>query len=289
MIVIVTGATGFLGRFLVPLLTKEHDVICLGRSSVTPANVEWHQVDLASPPKLDDLPEKIDAVIHLAQAENSHAFPEGAGNIFDVNVNGSMWLLEYARKAGAKQFIFASTGSIYAPYAGRLDESDQVDPPDYFAATKLAVEKLSAPYRKHFNICIFRLFHLYGPGPGGKLISDMIEKVRSNQEIAIHGEDGAVLPITYAADAAGVLTQALKERWAGIYNLAGPESLSLRSIIETIGERLGLSPRIACVPDTTAPVALPNLDRLAEHFDPSAFSRFADVLDDFLADQEKSG
>lgn len=286
MVIILTGATGFLGNVLAALLAQEHRVVCLGRSQPKIKGVEWRRVELSEPLPVSELPEKVDTVIHLAQAENYRAFPEEAESIFTLNVGGAIRLLDYARTAGASQFVFASSGSIYEPFTGELRETDHLSPTEFYAATKLAAESLAAPYRAFFKICVLRLFFLYGPGQTGKLVANLIDRIQANDEIPIAGEDGAVVTPTFSHDAAAVFAEVAREQWDGTYNVAGPEALSLRQITDAIGERLVREPRLSLDRSATPEVIRPCLDRLKARYDVSMFRRFGDGLDEIFDAEE---
>ena len=116
MNIVLTGATGFIGSHLRTELAAGNAVVAPVRQVPQGAgeSVTWLRSDLAHGERLRaSLPGSADAVIHLAQSKGYRNFPDQAADIFDVNVASTLALLEYARKSGAKTFIFASTASIY--------------------------------------------------------------------------------------------------------------------------------------------------------------------------------
>ena len=70
-------------------------------------------VDLSSDWKISELPTKIDVIYHLAQSDKFRDFPAGAPDVFQVNINSTAKLLDYAKKTGVKSFIYASSGGVY--------------------------------------------------------------------------------------------------------------------------------------------------------------------------------
>src|SRR3954469_3026719 len=96
----VTGANGFIGSHLLPELTARQEVIALTRSGPPPEAeplVDWVVQDLAEPLMERKLPARIDAVVHLAQSARYKEFPDGAADVYAVNVHSTFQLLEWAR------------------------------------------------------------------------------------------------------------------------------------------------------------------------------------------------
>jgi UDP-glucose 4-epimerase len=107
--VLVTGATGSIGPHLIRRLAPGNEVFAISRH-VDPEldRVEWIRPDLSRPLDHAALPGGVDAVAHLAQSERYRDFPDGATDLFAVNVRSTASLLEYARGAGAR----ASRGHV---------------------------------------------------------------------------------------------------------------------------------------------------------------------------------
>ena len=125
MKILVTGAAGFVGRRLVPLLASAgHHVLALihrpldsqVRVSFERYSVDVLQIDLGADP-LGSLGGGFDAVIALAQSQHFRDFPDHAEEIFAVNVSAHLKLLEWSRITGVRRFIYASSGGIYGTRA----------------------------------------------------------------------------------------------------------------------------------------------------------------------------
>src|ERR1700688_1883265 len=114
MRILVTGATGFLGRHLLPLMNG-HEIFALARhpasSSMDGPWVNWIEADLSREVDVHRLPSKMDAIIHLAQSSRFRDFPGGAGDVFAVNVAAPSALMQWAVTAGVSRAVFASTGT----------------------------------------------------------------------------------------------------------------------------------------------------------------------------------
>src|SRR2546421_12675284 len=121
MRVLVTGASGFIGSRFVHRLTEEgHDVFCVRRDgagrSTSGTDVFWVLEDPVIP---RDLPDRIDAVAHLAQARHYRNFPDEAPEMLRVNVNATAALLEHGRQGRASELCLLSGGPVCQPYHAR--------------------------------------------------------------------------------------------------------------------------------------------------------------------------
>lgn len=274
MRVLLTGGSGFIGTRLAKRLCEAHELYCVVRQTGVPLPSGTIPVaaDLAAEFPPDCLPARIDAVLHLAQSPDYRSFPERAGSMFAINTAATAALLEYALAAGASHFVLASTGTIYEPYVGRLAEDASVAPTSYYSATKLAAEALIRGWQGRFPACALRLFFPYGPGQTGRLISELVERIRSGLAVTLDGcGDGLILTPTFVDDIAAVFEAALNAAWNGVFNVAAPHPVGLRQLADQIGHVIGKEPRFARSGASVAPHIVPELGRLAERFDLQRF------------------
>jgi UDP-glucose 4-epimerase len=237
--ILVTGATGFIGSNLIEVLKGRHELILLSRRRpdfVSDNSFEWFEIDLAEPFIFSNLPDKVDVFIHLAQSRFYRQFPDKAGDIFDVNVQGTFRLLEYARYAKAKLFIFASTGSVYGNGPNKLLETDPVNSNDFYGISKRAGELFVKSYETYFRTVIFRFFFVYGPGEQKMLIPTLLNKVKTGEMITIEGNPGLCINPIYIKDAVRVFESALDRSVSGIFNVAGDEVVSILELVEHIAK-----------------------------------------------------
>lgn len=286
MRILVTGATGFLGSQLVKKLAMQHEVFAVSRSGTMDAvsGVQVVKADLGADFDPSVLPGEIDSVVHLAQSARYRDFPDGADDVFSVNVSGTHRLFEYARKAKAKNFVMASTGSVYTPSPTPSREDVPVAPSDFYSASKLAAEDLLRPYGAFMKVSALRLFYLYGPGQKDKLIAILAKRIQSGQSLQISGSgDGIALNPTYIDDAVAVFTQAVEQSWEGVYNVAGPETVTIRELGNSIAAALGTQVNFDMVGGDEPVSVLPDLTRLNERIDTSSFVSLGDGLEKMLS------
>jgi nucleoside-diphosphate-sugar epimerase len=197
---------------------------------------------------VDRLPDrKIDVIIHFAQSKRYNDFPNGARDVFQVNVASTFELLEWARTHGVKRFVFASSGTVYVDDCGKLKEDSPSAPRSMYAASKLMAENLIQPYGVLIDVVVLRLFGVYGPGQRQMLIPRMIEHVRLNKEIYLAGGTGIFLTPLFIEDCIKIMSELTwipVDRGVTVFNLAGDEVLSLGEMVSMIGNKLGIKPQI---------------------------------------------
>jgi nucleoside-diphosphate-sugar epimerase len=248
--VLLTGATGFLGRHTLNHLAEPHDVVVLARRKPPSALrdlADWVVMDLAEPIDPARLPARVDAVVHLAQSERFREFPKGAPDVFAINVAGTFGLLEYARKARASRFIHASTGGVYRGGPEPLTEDAPLGPKGFYGASKAAAERLVEAYAGPLQTIVLRPFFLYGPWQSGMLIANLTERVLAGEVVEVRGKPGIRLSPTYVDDAASAFSAALEVEGNQICNVAGSEAVTLTELVGLIGQVSGLTPRLRSI------------------------------------------
>ena len=244
MRVLVTGATGLIGSRLVERLATGNEVFALTRGSGPDLDgVEWIRQDLSRPLEEAALPAEIDGIAHLAQSERYRDFPEGAMDLFAVNVQSTAELLEYARGAGARAFVLASTGGSYEHGPDPIAEDARLTTGGPYFRSKRMAELLVENYAGRLGGAILRLFFVYGPG-GKLLVSRLAEMILAGEEIVIEGDPGMAMNPVNVDDAAAAVEAALNIDEQATINVAGDEVVRLRELVERLAAALGREARI---------------------------------------------
>jgi nucleoside-diphosphate-sugar epimerase len=245
MRILVTGGTGFIGGHLLRSLAARHEVVALARTPPSADDgVEWVRQDLGDPLDVGLLPDRLDAVIHLAQSRRYREFPDGARDLFAINLASTASLLEYARGAGARSFVFASTGGLYGHSYERLVETDPVSPLNFYFASKYAAELLLGSYRPFFTTVVLRFFFVYGPGQERMLVPSLLERVRRGEEVPVEGNPGLRINPIHVADAVRVFEPALALERSDVFNVAGDEVVRIEELAELLGRATGADVRV---------------------------------------------
>lgn len=249
---VVTGAGGLVGRHLVPMLAEQWDVIAIARTEGDSMPHVRHLVrDLSADGFTDGLPDRVDAVVHLAQSRRFREFPDGAADVLAVNVTATERLARYAARAGATHFVYASSGGVYAPSTEPFVEEAPIATPaqaGWYQASKLASEALVHAYRGLFVPVVLRPFFIYGAGQQRHmLIPRLCDTVRRGDAVQLAGDDGMLISPTHATDAARCIVESLSLTEAATINVRGPDVLSLRAICELMGSALGVAPKFTNV------------------------------------------
>ncbi len=270
---IVTGAAGFIGSHLCEKLIEDGHIIVgldnfdpfydekVKRDNIKAAmasdNYRFVEGDIRNVELVSKLAgdEGFDMIVHLAARAGVRPSIEDPTGYNDVNINGTMSLLESARANGIKKFVFASSSSVYGnnekvPFS----ESDNVDfPISPYAATKKAGELICHTYSHLYGIdmtCL-RFFTVYGPRQRPDLaIHKFAKLIEEGKEIPVFGDGSMERDFTYIDDIVqGVV--ASMERCSGynIYNLGESQPVRLDVLIGEIEKALGKKAKINRLPN----------------------------------------
>jgi nucleoside-diphosphate-sugar epimerase len=249
MKILLTGGTGFTGAHAVRRLSRDHELIatCREAPSADLADLaDWVELDLAKPIDASArtrLPGAIDAVAHVAHSHRYRELPaDGAEDVFAVNVQSTLGLLEYARGAGAQRFLITSTGGVYRRSDEPVGEEDPVAPATLYFASKYAAEVLVESYDAHFGATVLRPFFPYGQG--NNLVSRFVSQVLGGEPVRIQGDPGLRINPIAVEDVADAIAAALEADDAGRFNVAGDDAVTVTELVELIASSAGVEPRV---------------------------------------------
>jgi nucleoside-diphosphate-sugar epimerase len=231
MKIALTGATGFIGRYLVrELLADGHDLRCwrratsdLGGFDDAKDRIEWLTGKLGNRASAARLVSGCDAVVHGALARAGSGFMGAEGEILsfvETNVLGTLQLIEAARQAGVGRFVFISTCAVHDVILNDrpLDETHPLWPKSHYGAHKAAIEKFVHSYGlgHDYPICALRPTGVYGvnhPVEHSKWFDLVRSVVRGEAVSCNHG--GKEVHAADVAKASRLLLDAPQDRIAG--------------------------------------------------------------------------
>ncbi len=255
MRILVTGATGFTGSHLVDrLLANGHEVVALdnqegltGRSQ-RERGAELHIGSVTDRELVDRVTSRCQRIYHLAAAFRKVNLPKSA--YWDVNVNGTQYVLEAARKHGVERVLYCSTcgvhGNVEAPPA---DESAPIAPADYYQYTKWEGERIAQEYiSEGMWISIVRPAAIYGPGDPERFI--MLYRRAAKGRFLMLGGGGTHYHPLYVTNLIDAMELAIEVDAARgqAYLIADESSLPIKQLVAEIGRAMDIDVRFVHLP-----------------------------------------
>lgn len=266
MTILVTGGAGFIGSHLVDCLLEHGDnVITVDNfdpyydRSIKEQNISEHKKDdkyrLVEEDilNLDALQEKItediDVIVHLAAKAGVRPSIKDPVGYQVVNVMGTQNMLEFAKERNVKQFIFASSSSVYGTNENvPWSEDDHVlKPISPYASTKVSGELMGHVYSELYDIrfLALRFFTVYGPRQRPDLAIHKFLRLMSNgEQITLYGDGSSRRDYTYIDDIIDGVMAAIvyDDSMYEIINLGNNRTVELLELVEAIEEASGITP-----------------------------------------------
>lgn len=261
--ILVTGGAGFIGSTLVDsLLADGLKVICVDnfdpfydrgikeQNIVTAkqnGNYTLIEADIRDQEKMRICFDRYrpDTIIHLAAKVGVRPSIENATEYYDVNVAGTLNLLQIMQEFNLNRMILASSSSIYGNNETTpFSEKDSVDHPiSPYAATKKAAELLAHTFHHlhGFNIFCLRFFTVYGPRQRPDLaINKFTELILKDEPIPVFGDGSSARDYTYVTDiVAGIRSAIDKLCGYEIINLGESKTITLNELITSLEREIG--------------------------------------------------
>jgi UDP-glucose 4-epimerase len=259
MRVLVTGGSGFIGSHVVNKL-RDQGITVRIYDLVTPtfrSDIEFFRESILNLEALCTALEQVDAVMHLAAVADVKEVFEDPHYAEEVNVRGTINVLEAMRRTDVKRLVYGSTIWVYDGSNDRVvDETSPLHSPAHlYTATKLAGEYYCRGYSNLYGLepTILRCGIPYGPrSRAGAVIPTLVQKAFRGEALTIAGDGSQFRKFVYVEDLAAGIVLALKPVAKNrTYNLDGAERISIREIAEAIQANLGPLP-IEYVPTRVA-------------------------------------
>ena len=267
---LITGGAGFIGAALANRLValghhvRVLDDLSAGDPDRLDPRVIFTRGDVRDVPKLWTLLQGVDCVYHLAarvSIPESVLFPREYN---DVNVGGTVSILEATRTVGVKRVILASSGTVYGEQPHQpLREDISPNPPVPYAVTKIAAEYYLFTLGTLYNIetVALRIFNAYGPGQQlpvsyPPVIPQFLRQILGGGSLVVHGDGSQTRDFVYIDDVVDALVAAYSADADGqIINVGSGVETSINELVEALEEVTGYKAHVLYNPQANPGVS----------------------------------
>jgi UDP-glucose 4-epimerase len=261
---LITGAAGFLGSALANRLAAEGqavlgvDDLSNGDSKTLSSGVQFTRGDVNDRPKLWTLLQGVDCVYHLAArviVPESILYPREYNQ---VNVGGTVTLMEAMRDVGVRRVVFISSGTVYGNQAKQpVTEKMVPNPRSPYAVSKLAAEYYVKSIGSLWGIetvCL-RVFNAYGPGQQHPpvhtpVIPGFLRQARDNGTIVVHGDGNQTRDYVYVDDVVNAMVSSATapDINQSTINVGSGGETSIRELVRQVVEVTSGKPEVVYNP-----------------------------------------
>lgn len=250
---ILTGGAGFIGSHLADLLLKKgHEVVILddlssGNRNNIPLGADFREYDIRGDGLKDTFAkETADWIFHLAGKASIVSSVKNPEIYHDVNVSGTLKVLELARMLRIKKFIYAASGSCYGiPHEIPTSENCRISPMYPYALTKYIAEQYIAHWSSVYGLPFIslRLFNVFGPrmclsGGYGGLFSTILPQKFNDRSVITIGNGEQRRDFVYVTDAARAFLAAAESNVTNeIFNIGLGDSVSVNHILHLLNAK----------------------------------------------------
>jgi len=254
--ILVTGGGGFIGSNLVDRLSSENKVIVLDNlSSGSLANLEkskdritFVKGDILDKGLLKDIVAEVEFVFHLAANVGNIKSIEDPGFDMEVNIKGTLNLLEACLNSNIKRLVYSSSGAIFgeAKYLP-VDEDHPLNPESPYGASKLAAEKYCFAFHKVHGLptTALRYFNAYGPRQRSSAYPNVIaiffDRIREGKPLTIFGDGKQTRDFVFVEDIvkANILAATQPAAVGEIFNIATGQESEVNQLVSIINQISG--------------------------------------------------
>jgi len=242
----VIGSGGYIGGFLCEHLERQGHIVDRVSSSsggIDPVTGLIRDLVLAN----------VDVVVYLAQSPFYRQLPQRAPHLLAVNCVSAVNAAVIAKASNVSKFIYASTGNVYQTSFDVFTEHSALERGNWYSLSKVMGEEGLRLAAGEMDLTCLRIFGVYGPDQTDKLIPNLISRVLQGETITVDSQNAALEALPgglrtnpiYIEDAVQAIEMVAMSRGVPVVNMAGDEVLSIKDMVEIIGDAVGVAPKIA--------------------------------------------
>jgi nucleoside-diphosphate-sugar epimerase len=238
MKILLTGASGFIGKYVASeLLRRHHKVCCLIRRPDS-LSIQGADTIIADLKDLDALAETLKKKEFETVIDSAAKIPLATDKDEDYfdNILFTRNLLNSLRAAPPVYFLKLSTIDVYK-IKHTITESTEVSPQNSYSLSKRVSEQLVEIWSKELNVssCILRLTQIFGAGDrSNKFIPSVIKQIKGTSRIILYGDGHDRRDYLFVEDAARLIAESCEKKIIGTFNMASGESHSLNEVVKSL-------------------------------------------------------
>jgi len=263
MRVLVTGGAGFIGSHVCDAFLANGDEVCViddlssGRVGRLPKDVEFYKESVLNGPRLSALVAEImpELICHLAAQVDVRVSVAAPVQDAEINVLGTVNLLEAARAVGARVLFSSTGGAIYGEDASvPSSETDLPAPLSPYGVAKYSAEQYVSLYNRLFGAehAILRFANVYGPRQGSSgeacVISAFCTNGIQGKPLTIYGDGKQTRDYVYVADCAAAFLAAKDYGRAGTWNIGTGTEVNVLELAELVSRLTGSGSPLSFAP-----------------------------------------
>jgi len=268
--VLITGGAGFIGSTLARRLAmggdrvRVLDDLSIGRTAyLDGVPCDLVRGSLADAATVRSVVGGVDAIVHLAARAGIDDSVRDPLGTFEANVAWSVGLLDAARLAGVRRFVFASSNAAAGDHEPPSDETDLPHPLSPYGASKLAIEAYAQAYAATYGLaaCSLRFSNAYGPNSLHKrsVVAAWLRAALDGRPIEINGDGSQTRDFVHVEDLAAAVMAALNAPEADIagelFQAGTGVETSVAELADEIGRAVGRPLEIRHAPARAGDVA----------------------------------
>lgn len=263
--ILVTGGAGFVGSHIVDRLSSQNDVIVLdnlftglqSHLAKSKDRIKFVKGDVLDKDLLKKLVKDVEYIFHLAAHVGNIRSIKDPYFDMDVNIKGTLNLLEACRDSHIKRLVYAGSAACYgeAKYLP-IDEDHPLNPESPYAVSKIAAEKYCFAYHKVHGIpiAVVRFFNIYGPRQDtseyANAISIFLNKFKRGQPITIYGDGEQTRDFVFVGDVVNgnLLAATQPAAIGGAFNISTGKATSINQLVNALREVSGTQGNVTYLP-----------------------------------------